>query len=93
MSFANCTHALYTILLTVLSLCALGCLLRTVLGRSTADRLVGVNMLGTLCLCMIALLGARSGEGGFADIALVYAPLSFLSVVVLTDILGREKKK
>ena len=93
MSYADYTHILYTAVLTVLSLCALGCLFRTVIGPSTADRLVGVNMLGTLCLCSIALLGARSGEGGFADIALVYAPLSFLSVTVLTGILGRRKKK
>ena len=93
MSYAEGVHALYTVLLTVLSVCALGCLLRTVLGPSIADRLIGINMLGTVCLSCIALLGARSGEGGFADIALVYAPLSFLSVVVLTGILGRGKDK
>lgn len=93
MSYAEYTHILYTASLTVLSVCALGCLLRTVIGPSTADRLVGINMLGTLCLCMIALLGVRSREGVFADIALVYAPLSFLSVLVLTDILGRRKNR
>lgn len=93
MSYAEYTHLLYTALLTVLSVCALGCLLRTIIGPTTADRLVGINMLGTVCLGCIALLGARSTEGGFADIALVYAPLSFLSVVVLTGILGRRKDK
>ena len=93
MSFGDYTSLLYTVVLTVLSVCALGCLLRTILGPSAADRLVGLNMIGTLGLCVIALLGARSGEGGFADIALVYAPLSFLAVVVLTDILGRGRNK
>ena len=92
MSYVEYTHALYTLLLTVLSLCALGCLVRTILGPSAADRLVAIGMLGTLGICMIALIGARSGEGGFADIALVYAPLSFFSVTVLTDILGRRQK-
>lgn len=93
MSYSYAVHLLYTAALTVLSLCALGCLARTVIGPTPADRLVGINMVGTLVICMISLLGARSHEGGFADIAVVYALLSFLSVTVLTGILGRGKKK
>ena len=91
MSYTGCTHIIYAVCTAVLAFCAIGCLVRIIAGPSVADRLVGINMTGTLVICLIALLGARSGEGGFADIAIVYALLSFLAVVVLTGILGKGK--
>ena len=51
-------------------------------------------MTGTQVICLICLVAARSGEHGFADVAVIYAMLSFLAVVVLTRILtGKGKKK
>lgn len=94
MSYASCSALACTIAMAVLGLLTLLCLLRAVIGPSTADRLVAVNMIGTQVICLICLLAARNGEDGFADVALVYAMLSFLVVAVLTRILGgREKRK
>ena len=94
MTYDALTEILLTAVTAVLALCALACLVRAVIGPSVADRLVAVNMTGTQVICMICLIAARSGEHGFADIALIYAMLSFLAVVVLTHILtGKGKKK
>ena len=94
MTYDALTEILLTAVTAVLALCALACLVRAVIGPSVADRLVAVNMTGTQVICMICLIAARSGEHGFADIALIYAMLSFLAVVVLTRILtGKGKKK
>ena len=62
------------------------CLFRAVRGPSAADRVIAVNMTGTVTLMMIVLLTLLTGEGYFMDIALIYAMLSFLAVVLLCRI-------
>ena len=94
MTFTALSHGLLTAVTAVLALCALACLLRAIIGPSVADRLVAVDMTGTQVICLICLVAARSGEHGFADVAVIYAMLSFLAVVVLIRILtGKGKKK
>ena len=62
------------------------CLIRAVIGPRIADRLVAVNMMGTLVMVSIALLAVIKNEGYLVDICLIYAMISFLAVVVLTRI-------
>ena len=62
------------------------CLYRAVRGPSTADRVIAVNMTGTVVLFLIVLLSLLTGEGYLMDIALIYAMLSFLAVVLLCRI-------
>jgi multicomponent Na+:H+ antiporter subunit F len=51
---------------------------QVVVGPTTADRVVAVNVIGTTAVVVIALLGAAFEEPGFLDVALVYALLNFL---------------
>jgi multicomponent Na+:H+ antiporter subunit F len=51
---------------------------RVVVGPTTADRAVAVNVVGTGAVVVIALVGAALDEPGFLDVALVYALLNFL---------------
>jgi multicomponent Na+:H+ antiporter subunit F len=51
---------------------------RVVLGPTTPDRVVAVNVIGTTTVVVVALLAAALGEPGFLDVALVYALLNFL---------------
>ena len=50
------------------------------------DRVVGINMIGTIIIMMIAILALMLEEGYLVDIAIIYAMLSFLAVVVLVKI-------
>ena len=93
MTYDSCVHILFTLAIAVLALGTLACLLRAVIGPKPADRLVAANMTGTQVICLICLIAARSDEGGFADVAIVYAMLSFLAGVALTKILTRKEKK
>lgn len=61
--------------LVLLSIALLG---RVVLGPTTPDRVIAVNVVGTTTVVVIALLAAAVGEPGFLDVALVYALLNFL---------------
>ena len=79
-------EALFTGALLVLGALLFFCLLRAVLGPRVADRVVGVNMTGTIVIAMIAMLAWMLDEGYLIDIAIVYAMLSFLAVVLLVKI-------
>lgn len=70
------------------------CLVRAVKGPTVADRLVAVNMIGTQIIIIIGILTVLMGEAWLADIACVYAMISFLAVVVFTKIyIGIYRKK
>lgn len=60
--------------------------LRTVLGPRIADRVVAVNLLGTLVTLLICVLAYLMVEDYLVDISLIYTTLSFLAVVLLTKI-------
>ena len=51
-----------------------------------ADRLVAVNMMGTMVMVMIAILALLLEEGYLVDICIIYAMISFLAVIVLTKV-------
>ena len=73
-------------ILSVQALLLLFCLVRAGKGPRIADRLVAVNMMGTLVMVMIAILAVVKDQGYLVDICLIYAMISFLAVVVLTRI-------
>lgn len=87
---------LLTGVLVVMALLVMLCLVRAIIGPRIADRILSVNMMGTMVIVMIAILALMLGEGYLADICIIYAMISFLAVIVLTKVyLGvyREKKE
>ena len=73
-------------ILSVLAVMLILCLIRAVIGPRIADRLIAVNMMGTMVMVIIALLAVVKDQGYLVDICLIYAMISFLAVVVLTRI-------
>lgn len=70
----------------VLGACLFVCLFRAFRGPSSADRIIAVNMTGTITIALILFLALLLNEGYLIDIALIYAMLSFLAVVLLCRI-------
>lgn len=66
-----------------LSITIFFCLLRAVLGPRFTDRIIAANIIGTKVIVLISVLSLIIGEGYLVDICLIYAIISFLSVVVL----------
>lgn len=79
-------ETLFTVTLSVLGVLLFPCLLRAIRGPRIADRVVGINMIGTIIIMVIAVLALMLEEGYLVDIAIIYAMLSFLAVVVLVKI-------
>ena len=73
-------------ILSIQAILLILCLIRAVIGPRIADRLVAVNMMGTMVMVIIALLAVVKDQGYLVDICLIYAMISFLAVVVLTRI-------
>ena len=72
--------------LAVLTLLALGSLVRCIMGPRISDRVLAINQIGTITVIMVALTVVLLGEGALADIALIYAMLSFLAVILLSKV-------
>ena len=72
--------------LVILAIMLFACLIRAVKGPRVADRIVAVNMMGTMVMVMIAVLSLFLKEGFLVDICLIYAMVSFLAVIVITKV-------
>ncbi len=79
-------RALYIFVLVALGALVLLCLVRAIRGPRIADRIVSVNMIGTLTIAMLCVLALMLGEGYLADVGIIYAMISFLAVVVLCKV-------
>lgn len=73
------------------------CLIRAIKGPRITDRIVATNMIGTMVIIIICMLALYLKESYLVDVALVYAMISFLAVIVLckvfTGVYMDEKKK
>ena len=95
MSVEQAYHGLTVAVMAVLAVLSILCLIRCIRGQRISDRVLAVNMIGTLTIVMVAVLVLALGEGYLADVALVYAMISFLAVVVLCKVytgVYRERK-
>ena len=67
--------------------------IRAIRGPRIADRIMGVNLIGTISLACIAILAVYLKQSWLVDVSLIYAMLSFLTVVVLCQVHLASKGK
>jgi|TARA_B100000929_G_scaffold275146_1_gene248851 multicomponent Na+:H+ antiporter subunit F len=58
-------------------------LFSAIIGRTVYDKILAVNIFGTVTVLFIALFGFLSDRPDFLDIALVYALINFISTVAI----------
>ena len=58
-------------------------LVSAIIGRSVYDKILAVNIFGTVTVLFIALFGFLSKRPDFLDIALVYALINFISTIAI----------
>lgn len=75
-----------TIISIVLGIGIIGSMIRAIIGPTIADRIVAINMIGSFTISIIAILSVMLHEGYLLDVCLIYVLISFLAVVVLTNI-------
>lgn len=70
----------------VLAVLIIVSLIRSVRGPRIADRIIAVNMIGTMVILILASLSVYLEESYLVDVCLIYAMISFLGVVVLCKV-------
>ena len=86
MSLESVEKQFFIAVLCFLSLMMLLCMIRGLKGPRITDRIVAVNMIGTITMAAIAILSFVLNESYLLDICLIYAMISFLAVVILVKI-------
>ncbi len=76
----------YIGVIIILAVILLACLIRAIKGPRIVDRIVSVNMMGTIVMVIIVVLSLLLKESYLVDIGLIYAMISFLAVVVITKV-------
>ena len=79
-------EALLIGMMAVLGILIIVSIIRSVLGPGISDRIIAVNMIGTIVIMLIALLSVYLDESYLVDVCLIYAMISFLAVVVLCKV-------
>ncbi|MBR5307102.1 MAG: sodium:proton antiporter [Oscillospiraceae bacterium] len=81
------------VMLIVLALVVFGYFIRTILGPHFSDRMLAVNSISTVVMLFICFIAVMQGENYIIDIALIYAVLGFISVVILCKAYLRSHDK
>lgn len=74
---------LYGVVLASLAIAALLALIRSIMANNLINRFIGINILTMVVLVSMCVLSIFLNEGYITDIALVYALLSFIAVLLL----------
>lgn len=68
-------------------------LVRSIIGPRVTDRILSVNMMGTMVICTIAILSRLLNESYLLDVSLIYAMISFVSVLMMAAMFIHDKEK
>lgn len=83
MSVQEAYHLLYSAALIVLAFLAGLVLLSAAFRKTVTDRILCINMLGTLVIASIAVLSRHLEEAYLLDVGLIYTMISFIAVLML----------
>ncbi len=86
MNIDNAYNMILMVACIVLGALICFCLIRAIKGPRIPDRIVAINMIGTMTIIIIAILSVMLGEEALVDICLIYAMISFLAVIVITKV-------
>ncbi len=81
----------YAIALLVVSVFI--CVLRVVKGPTAPDRVLASDTINSIVIAAIVLLAVYYNNQMFADVALVYAMISFLSTLAISKYLMQRSEK
>lgn len=68
-------------------------LIRACKGPTAYDRMLATNMVGTKAVLLIAVGGHALGWSGYADIALLYAMINFISCLAVMRFFEYQKNQ
>jgi len=77
--------------MTMLALATLLAFARLVRGPTLPDRVIAIDLIGVIIVCLLVALAAATAEQAFLDVAIVIALISFVGTVAYAKFLERER--
>jgi len=87
------TESLLIVAMCILALTGIGYLIRTIVGPNFTDRILAVNSVQTVVILIICIIAVLQGESYIVDVALIYASLGFVTVVIVCKAYLRSHHK
>ena len=86
MTIDQAYQTLYTSALLVIALLLAVMLVRCAMSPGITDRILTINMIGTLVITGIVILSRLLRENWLIDVALIYTMISLVSILILTRV-------
>ena len=86
MTIEQAYQTLYTAALLVIAVLLAVMLVRCAREPGITDRVLSINMIGTLVTAGIVILSQLLQEGFLVDVALIYTMISFVSILILARV-------
>jgi multicomponent Na+:H+ antiporter subunit F len=81
----------FAVTLTTLTLAAVLAFIRLVRGPTLPDRVIAIDLMGVLIVCLLVVVAASTAQQAFLDVAIVIALISFVGTVAYAQYLERER--
>jgi len=65
-------------------------LVRVIMGPTSADRLIGLNIVAAQILAILVLVAVKEGLHVYLDVALVYDIFGFVGLLAITRFFGKK---
>ena len=80
-----------TVALTMLAVAAGLTFVRLAKGPTLPDRVIAIDLIGVLMVCLLAVTAGVTGEQSVLDVAMVVALISFVGTVAYARYIEREQ--
>ena len=80
-----------TAALAMLALAAVLAFIRLLRGPTLADRVVAIDLIGVLIVCVVVTVAVTTGHQAYLDVAIVIALVSFVGTVAYARYIEREE--
>jgi multicomponent Na+:H+ antiporter subunit F len=80
----------FAVTLSTLAVAAVLAFIRLVRGPTLPDRVIAIDLMGVLIVCLLVVVGASTAQQAFLDVAIVIALISFVGTVAYARYVERE---
>ena len=74
----------------LLAVAALLTFIRVVIGPTLPDRVIAIDLIGVLMVCLLVVTAAATAQQAFLDVAMVVATISFVGTVAYARYIERR---
>jgi multicomponent Na+:H+ antiporter subunit F len=80
----------FVVALTMLAVAAALSFIRLAKGPTLPDRVIAIDLIGVLLVCLLVLMAGVTAQQAFLDVAMVVALISFVGTVAYARYIERE---